>query len=395
MILRKFLPIIRNSLRSNPACALIGPRQSGKTTLARQILSEQPDAVYFDLEDPRDLRKLDDAITQFERHENSLVIIDEIQTKPELFRELRPAIDRNRKNGRFLLLGSASPVLITGVSEYLTGRVEYHEITPFTLGELPDVKLREQHLMRGGFPNSFLADSDQNSWNWRKSYIQSYAQIELANIFGAGFNQTTVHNLWRMLAHLQGSLLNQSTLASSLGVTIPTVKRYIDYLNASFHLRLLEPWQINIKKRLVKSPKVYIRDSGLLHSLLSIESYDDLLGHPSAGQSWEGYVIEQIAAILDNRHSIYFFRTSNGAEADLVIARGLKPVIAADIKLSNSPVPSRGFYESVRDLSPEKAFIIIPDGDDFPGRNDVTYCGLNKFLTILTDYESGNQRTSQ
>lgn len=395
MIIRKFLPIIRNSLRSNPACALIGPRQSGKTTLARQILSEHPDAVYFDLEDPRDLRKLDDAITLFERHENSLVIIDEIQTKPELFRELRPAIDRNRKNGRFLLLGSASPVLITGVSEYLTGRVEYHEITPFTLGELPDVKLREQHLMRGGFPNSFLADSDQNSWNWRKSYIQSYAQIELANIFGAGFNQTTVHNLWRMLAHLQGGLLNQSTLASSLGVTIPTVKRYIDYLNASFHLRVLEPWQINMKKRLVKSPKVYIRDSGLLHSLLSIESYDDLLGHPSAGQSWEGYVIEQIAAILDNRHSIYFYRTSNGAEADLVIARGLKPVIAADIKLSNSPVPSRGFYESVRDLSPEKAFIIIPDGDDFPGRNDVTYCGLNKFLTILTDYVSGNQRTSQ
>lgn len=391
MITRKFLPIIQKSLRNNPACVLIGPRQSGKTTLARQILSGYPDTVYFDLEDPRDLRKLDDAITLFERHENSLVIIDEIQTKPELFRELRPAIDRNRKNGRFLLLGTASPALITGVSEYLTGRVEYHEITPLTLDELPDIKIREQHLMRGGFPNSFLADSDQNSWNWRKSYIQSYAQIELANIFGAGFNQTTIHNLWRMLAHLQGGLLNQSTLASSLGITIPTVKRYINYLAASFHLRLLEPWQINMKKRLVKSPKVYIRDSGLLHALLNIESYDDLLGHPSAGQSWEGYVIEQIAAILDNRHSIYFYRTSNGAEADLVIARGLKPVIAADVKLSNSPVPSRGFYESVRDLSPEKAFIIIPDGDDFPGKNDVTYCGLNRFLSILSDYVSGNQ----
>lgn len=390
MITRKFLPIVQKSLRYNPACVLIGPRQSGKTTLARQILSLHPESVYFDLEDSRDFRKFEDPGTLFERYENSLVIIDKIQTRPELFRELRPAIDRNRKDGRFLLLGSASPVLITGVSEYLTGRVEYHEITPLTLSELPDITLREQHLMRGGFPSSLLAENDQNSRNWRKSYIQSYAQIELANIFGAGFNQKTVNNLWRMLAHLQGGLLNQSTLASSLGVTIPTVKRYIDYLAASFHLRLLEPWQINMKKRMVKSPKVYIRDSGLLHTLLDIETYDDLLGHPSAGQVWEGYVIEQIAGILDNRYSLYFYRTSNGAEADLVIARGLKPVITADIKFSNSPVPSRGFYESVRDLSPAKAFIIMPDGDDFPGKNDVTYCGLNKFLAFLSDYVSGN-----
>jgi predicted AAA+ superfamily ATPase len=188
-----------------------------------------------------------------------------------------------------------------------------------------------------------------------------------------------------MLAHSQGGLLNQSALAASLGVTAPTVKRYIDYLHDSFHLRLLQPWHINAKKRLIKSPKIYIRDSGLLHALLDIAMYHDLLGHPVVGQSWEGYVLEQIASELPPSYMMHFYRTSHGTEADLVIARGVRPVIVAEIKLSNSPAISRGFYETVQDLKPEKAYIIIPDGDEFPGKSKVTYCGLKKFLALITE----------
>ena len=384
MIHRKYISRIKNSLKHNPACVLLGPRQSGKTTIARNIQKKFKNSIYLDMEDSRDIRKLEDPLSYFERFSNSLIIIDEIQTKPDLLRDLRPAIDARGKNGCFLLLGSASPILVQGVSEYLTGRVEYIEITPFTIEELPKDTDRDKHLLRGGFPRSFLATNDKLSMNWRKSYIQSYSYMELVNIFGAGFNQTTAANLWKMLAHSQGGLLNQSVLAASLGVSAPTVKRYIDYLSASFHLRLLQPWHVNVKKRIVKSPKVYIRDSGLLHALLDIGNVNALLGHPIAGQSWEGYVIEQIAGALNPKFSLYFYRTSHGAEADIVLAKGLEPVILAEIKLSNAPVPSRGFYETIADLKPAKTYVISPEGEEYPRKNNVSFCGLDTFLAMIS-----------
>ncbi|MBI2416494.1 MAG: ATP-binding protein [Ignavibacteriales bacterium] len=373
-----------NSLKHNPAYVLMGPRQSGKTTIAREIEKHFKNSIYLDMEDSRDVRKLEDPLAHFARFSDSLIIIDEIQTKPDLFRELRPAIDARGKNGCFLLLGSASPVLVQGVSEYLTGRVDYIEITPFTMEELPKEKSRDRHLIRGGFPRSFLAANDALSMNWRKSYIQSYSFMELVSIFGTGFNKTTVANLWRMLAHSQGGLLNQAVLSTSLGVSAPTVKRYIDYLDASFHLRLLQPWHINVKKRIVKSPKVYIRDSGLLLALLDIGNINELLGHPIVGQLWEGYVIEQIASGLKQDFTLYFYRTSHGAEADIVIAKGLEPVILAEIKFSNSPVPSRGFYETITDLNPVKTYVISPEGSGYPGKNGVFFCGIDLFIDEIS-----------
>lgn len=384
MIKRKYISRIMNSLKHNPACVLLGPRQSGKTTIAREIEKHFQNSIYLDMEDSRDVRKLEDPLAYFARFSDSLIIIDEIQTKPDLFRDLRPAIDARGRNGCFLLLGSASPVLVQGVSEYLTGRVDYIEITPFTIEELPKDWNPDKHLLRGGFPRSFLAENDTLSMNWRKSYIKSYSYMELVSIFGAGFNQTTVTNLWKMLAHSQGGLLNQAVLATSLGVSAPTVKRYIDYLSASFHLRLLQPWHINVKKRIVKSPKVYIRDSGLLLALLDIRNINDLLGHPIVGQSWEGYVIEQIASALNPDCSMYFYRTSHGAEADIVIAKGLQPIILAEIKFSNSPVPSRGFYETITDLNPEKTYVISPVGDGYPGKNGVFFCGIDLFIDQIS-----------
>ncbi len=385
MIKRKYLEKITESLRRNPAVVLLGPRQVGKTTIALEVAKKYKDSVYLDLENKRDVQKLSDSLTYFEQFQDKLVIIDEVQTIPELFNDLRPAIDAKRNNGRFLLLGSASPVLVQGVSEFLTGRVEFIEIPPFTISEIPQKSKLDIHWSRGGFPMSFLAGKDSDSMKWRSSYIQSYSQMELSAIFGAGFNQRTVNNLWTMIAHSQGGLLNASVLAGSLGISAPTVKRYIDYLTASFHLRLLPPWHINAKKRMVKSPKIYIRDSGLLHSLLNIGSVDELFGHPVAGQSWEGYAIEQIMNSLSEDLSTYFYRTSHGAEVDLVIANGIKPVAAVEIKLSNSPVPSRGFYESMNDLKTVKPFVVSPAGDYYVGKNDVTFCGLRKFIEVLKD----------
>lgn len=383
MIQRNYISRIINSLKHNPACVLLGPRQSGKTTIAREIEKHFKNSIYLDLENSRDIRKLDDPSAYFERFSDSLIIIDEIQTKPDLFRDLRPAIDARGENGCFLLLGSASPVLVKGVSEYLTGRVEYIEITPFTITELSKEKDREKHLIRGGFPRSFLAPDDTVSVTWRKSYIQSYSYMELVNIFGAGFNQATVANLWKMIAHTQGGQLNLAVLAASLGTSAPTVRRYIDYLIASFHIRLLQPWHINAKKRIVKSPKIYIRDSGLLNALHDIANIDDFLGHPIAGQSWEGYVIEQIATALNPNLSMYYYRTSHGAEADIVLVKGLEPIILAEIKLSNAPVPSRGFYETIADLKPLKSYVISPEGNEYTGKNGVYFCGIDAFLSTI------------
>lgn len=382
MIKRLSSKILKHLLTQNPVVALLGARQVGKTTLARQIADAYKDAsVYLDLENSRDLRKLEDPLTFFEINKDKLVIIDEVQTMPQIFRDLRPSIDNLRTPERFLLLGSASPSLVKGVSETLTGRIAYLELTPFNLIEAYSNSIAQETLwLRGGFPLSLLAEKNSISMNWRRAFLRSYIHSELAQIFHVELTPVIIQNFWQMLAHYHGGIWNANTFAISLGVTAPTVRRYLDYMEGAFLVRRLNPWFLNAKKRLVKSPKVFLRDSGILHILLNVDELNDLFGHPGAGASWEGFVIEQIAALLPENIRPFFYRTHQGAEADLLLVKGIKPIAAIEIKLSNSPVISKGFYECIRDLKTGYNFVITPNSDTYITKGNIKVCSLVSFI---------------
>ncbi len=368
-------------LKYNPAAVLLGPRQVGKTTLAKQIAGlHKNNSIYLDLENTQDLRKLDDIQSFLDRYIDKLVIIDEIQVIPKLFRELRPAIDSKRKPGRFLLLGSATQSLVKGVSESLAGRIAYLELSPFNLLEAtPKPSSQENLWLKGGFPPSLLADNLTVSMSWRRAFLKSYIQTELANLFHVELTPSTIQNFWQMLAHYNGGIWNANTFANSLGVTAPTVRRYLDYMEGAFLVRRLAPWFVNTRKRIVKSPKVYIRDSGILHALLNIDGANELYGHPGAGNSWEGFVIEQISQILPENFRLFYYRTHHGAETDLILVKGLKPAAAIEIKLTNAPVISKGFYECIADLKTKNNYIITPGSDNYE-TNKIQICSLNLFL---------------
>jgi predicted AAA+ superfamily ATPase len=360
---------LQSSLRQFPAVALLGPRQVGKTTLAR-ALSGKTKSVFLDLERQSDRSKLIDPEAFFKDHTKELIIIDEVQHIPELFTHLRPAIDEHRQPGRFLLLGSASPALVKGVSESLAGRIRYLELSPITLAEAEKNNIDFNKLwVRGGFPLSLTASNNLSSLTWRQQLIYSFVERDLSLLFGVSISGNTVRNFWQMLAHQQGSLFNAQALGLSLGVSGVTVRRYLDFLEAAYLVRILQPWFVNASKRLVKSPKVYIRDSGLLHAFLNLPDKDSLLGHPVAGFSWEGFVIEQIIYSMPNDVSAFFYRTHHGAEADLVLVRGVTPIAAIEIKLTNAPIVSRGFYQAIEDLSVDKGFLITPSSDTYSQRN--------------------------
>jgi predicted AAA+ superfamily ATPase len=382
MIKRTFSERLKLLLKHNPAVALLGPRQAGKTTLAKQVAKEYGnDAVYLDLESNRDLRKLDDAHTFLDGNKNKLVIIDEVQTLPHLFRELRPLIDALRKPERFLLLGSASPVLVKGVSETLAGRVAYLELTPFNLLEVtPKPVSQEIFWLRGGFPPSLLAEEIVISVNWRRSFLKSYIQTELSQLFHVDLTPVIIQNFWQMLAHFNGGIWNANTFAGSLGVTAPTVRRYLDYMEGAFLVRRLNPWFVNAKKRLVKSPKVYLRDSGILHALLNIDETNELYGHPGAGASWEGFVTEQIISMLPENIRPFYYRTHQGAEADLVFVKGIKPIASVEIKLTNAPAVSKGFFESIKDLKTKMNFVITPGSDSYVTSENIQVCSVKSFI---------------
>ncbi len=381
MINRIFERKVRSLLLNNPAVVLMGPRQVGKTTLAKQILNDyKKSCIYLDMENRRDKLKLSDPVSYFERYPDHLIIIDEVQTEPSLFTDMRPAIDMKRKNGRFLLLGSASPGLISGASESLGGRIDYLEIPPFIYPELKGASNTDKHWIRGGFPLSFTAKNNALSMQWRNAFITGYIRMDFSLLFNREINSTIISNFWTMLAHVSGGLWNAHTFSKSLGVSVPTVKKYLDYLEYAFLTRRLQPWHVNTAKRLVKSPKIYIRDSGLLHTLLNLQDLDDVLSHPIAGNSWEGYVIEQISNLLPNTIKPYFFRSHQGAEADLVLVKGITPIAAIDIKLSNAPAISKGFYESIKDLKTKSNFVITPAGDDYIGKENIQYCSLPVFF---------------
>lgn len=382
MIKRQLQKNVEERLKQMPAVAILGPRQVGKTTLAKKIASAgKKNVLYLDMEKGRDRTKLRDAHTYLETNKDKCIILDEVQLLPHLFSELRPLIDEYRKPGRFILLGSASPALVKGVSESLAGRITYLELDPVNLLELPVNIARAKHWFRGGFPAALTAKSDRDAFAWINDLITSYVERDLNVLFGINLSPATIRNFWRMLAHANSNVWNAEIFARSLGVTAPTVLRYLDFLEGGFMVKRLQPWYVNAKKRLVKSPKVYIRDNGILHRMLNIYSADDLMGHPGVGASWESYVVEQVYQLKPAETDMFYYRTQAGAECDIVLVKGIKPIACAEIKLTNAPVISKGFYTSVEDLKPLKKFIITPSSDDYPAKDGVIVTSLFRFLS--------------
>lgn len=356
---------LKKSLDQIPVIALLGPRQCGKSTLAGEILKDLPSAIHLDMERPADLRALTDPEAFFRLNEDRLICIDEIQKKPDLFPVIRYEVDRRGKNGQFLILGSASPLLIRQTSESLAGRIYYQELTPFLLNEIenPMACLRELWL-KGGFPRSYLVDGNSQSNLWRENFIRTFLERDIP---GLGINISTIQirRLWTMLAHSSGQVVNYSKLAESLGISRNTVKYYIDILEQTFMIRILHPYVSNTKKRLVKSPKVYIRDSGILHSLLDIDNHNALLSHPVYGQSWEGFALENILSVLGNRWQSSFYRSEKGNEIDLILEKGAR-IICIEFKSSSAPKITRGFWTVLEDLEPYESWIVSPVENMYP-----------------------------
>ena len=352
---------IKVKLGSTPVVAIIGPRQCGKSTLAKMILEDLGQFVYLDLEKPSDLNKLRDPEAYLGNYRHALICIDEVQFKPDLFPLLRSLVDENQRNGQFLILGSASPQLLKQSSETLAGRISYQELTPLNIEEINNDQ--NKLWLRGGFPRSFLAPDEEISYEWRQDFIQTFLQRDLSNL-GLQIPAQLVYRLWQMIAHVQGQVFNASKLGSALGVTHHTIRRYIDILAQTFMVRVLEPYEINIKKRLIKSPKIYIRDTGILHTLLNIEKLDDLYAHPDYGSSWESFAIEQILTSLP-KWKPFFYRTSSGNEIDLILVRGQKQV-AIEAKASTSPNLGKGTIQALNDLNISDAWIAAPVVETWP-----------------------------
>jgi predicted AAA+ superfamily ATPase len=385
MIQRLLADKIHRWLTQFPAVGLLGPRQCGKSTLAKQILADIPQSIYLDLERPADLNRLRDPEAFFTVHTNDLVCLDEIQRQPELFPLLRGILDERGRNGQFLVLGSASPAMLKQSSETLAGRIGYFELTPFLLPEVSSdpTGSRElrRHWLRGGFPRSYLAPSGTASYEWRSEFIRTFLERDLRQL-GVTVSEGTLRRFWQMCAHVHGQLWNASKLAKSLGVSQPTVQAYLGILQGALMLRVLPPFAANLKKRLVKTPKVYVRDSGILHTLLRIEDADDLLGHPTYGSSWEGYVIEQLLGRMGADWDPFFYRTSAEAECDLILHKGRR-LLAIECKVSTAPEPTRGFWNALDDLKPEHAWIVAPVESPYPIRHDVTVTSLATLLQQL------------
>jgi len=377
---------VRERLNNNPAVAILGPRQCGKTTLALEIVKSFSQSVYLDLENPTDLAKLDDPVAYFSLHNDDLICLDEIQRVPDLFTTLRSIIDQRGRNGQFLILGSASRDLIHQSSESLAGRISYLHLTPFLFPEVepsPDTDIR--HLwLKGGFPRSYLSKNLDVSIAWRQDFIRTFLERDIG-MFGFRMPPARVGRLWKMCAHIHGSLLNTSKLGNSLGVSSHTVRSYIDLLEQTFMLRVLLPDSPNLKKRLVKSPKIYIRDSGILHTLLDIRSHDDLLSHPIIGASYEGFALENILAFTDD-YEATFYRTSAGAEIDLILRKGRR-TLAFEFKSSTVPRVLKGFWNALEDISPDEAYVIAPVKEPYPIKGGVMVYSLQEIIAKLMQNE--------
>jgi predicted AAA+ superfamily ATPase len=387
MIIRRAFHLVQEALARQAAVALIGPRQVGKTTLALEI-GKSMDALYLDLESRADRSKLADPALFLQAYDNRLVILDEIHRVPEVFQELRGLIDKGRRRGnrvgRFLMLGSASMDLLQQSGESLAGRIEYVEMAPLDVLEVAGQPEDTNRLwVRGGFPDSFLADSDAASFAFRQNFIRTYLERDVSQ-FGRRVPAETLDRLWTMLAHNQGALLNASKLAASLAISAPTVISYIDLLVDLLLVRRLRPFHANAGKRLVKSPKIYVRDSGLVHALLGIEDYNALSGHPVVGASWEGFVIENLLAAAPPRTMPSFYRTAAGAEIDLVLELSSNHGLwAIEIKKGLAVSPSKGFYIAREDVKPRRSFVVYSGEERYPISEGVEMIGLREMASLL------------
>jgi len=370
MIDRKIYPFLKEALARQAAVVLLGPRQVGKTTLAQELGKEES-SIYLDLEWPEDRQKLENPGLFFGKHDDILVILDEIHRVPEIFQPLRTIIDQGRRKnkgtGRFLLLGSASLELLNQSGESLAGRVEYVDLPPLNCLEIKeDENELNQLWLRGGFPDSFLAKNEKNSLAYRMSFIRTYLEREIPQ-FGSRIASQTLERFWTMLAHSQGSIINASQLSRSLMLSAKSVTSYVDLFTDLLLVRKIPPYFANIKKRLVKSPKVYIRDSGLLHGLLGIRDFENLLGHPIIGNSWEGFVLENLINCSPVGTKSSFYRTSGGAEVDLVLELpGKQAPWVFEVKHGTMGKLNKGFYYAVEDIAPEKSFVVHKGKDSFP-----------------------------
>lgn len=372
---------LQQLLAQFPIVVIVGARQIGKTTLAK-ILSEtlNKESVYLDLELPSDRNKIQDAELLFSFYENRCVILDEVQREKQLFPILRSVVDQNRTPARFILLGSATPELIRDSSETLAGRVAYFQLFPFNILEVGMNKLNDLWL-NGGFPNSFLAVSDSASMIWRLNFIRSYLERDLP-LLGLKANPVSLRRLWEIMAHQNGQILNINSISKALGLTSPTVKHYMEFMESAFLITLLRPYFPNIKKRLVKSPKMYLMDTGVLHALLDIPTFDRLLGHPTAGSSFENFVLNQLLSVVDIS-SLYFYRTSDGTEMDFVITKGGIPFISVEVKLSSSPSTTKSFTHAVKDLQTPYNYLVAPINLGYPLGPGVWVVSVNELLEMV------------
>lgn len=395
MIKRKLKIQLDRLLDKNPAVVLMGPRQVGKTTLAFEIAHER-DAVYLDLERPRDLAKISDIEQFCELNADKLLVLDEVQRVPELFAPLRGIIDERRrmgkKTGHFLLLGSASIDMLRQSSETLAGRMAYCELNSLNVTEVDGAELYKL-WHRGGFPESFLAGSDEDSFGWRLDFIRTYLERDIPQL-GPRIPAETLRRFWTMLAHNQGQVFNASAFARGLDVKGVTTSRYLDLMVDLLLVRRLQPWTSNLGRRLVKAPKTYVRDSGICHALLGIETLNDLLGHPVVGGSWEGFAVENIISALPRRATYGYYRTTGGAEVDLVIDAGAGELWAIEIKRSTVPSVSKGFYSACEDLKPTRKYVVYAGDGNFPLAENIeaiTIAGIVEKLckrSVYPDYDT-------
>ncbi len=384
MITRYLQTKLEGFIDNNPAVALLGPRQAGKTTLALTI-AKRRNSIYLDLESEQDRAKLSQAELYLSQHEDKLVILDEVQRAPELFQNLRGLIDKGRQKGlrsaRFLLLGSASIELLKQSSESLAGRIAYLELPPLHAIEVSPPQ-QEQLWTRGGFPDSLLASDDLISFQWRLDFIRTYLERDIPQL-GPRIPAETLRRFWVMLAHNQSELLNAAKLASALGIDGKTVAKYLDLLVDLLLVRRLKPWYVNTAKRMIKSPKVYIKDSGIVHALLSIQNQENLLSHPICGSSWEGYIIENILSLVPQNTEAYFYRSSGGAECDLILKFPDQKIWAIEIKRSLNPKVAKGFYAACDDIKATRQYVVYPGDETYPIAHDTKAINLNTLLEKL------------
>lgn len=376
----KELQTLHELLRKYPIVGIVGARQVGKTTLARMIIGKKRGSYsYFDLENPEDFSRLSDPMLVL-KELKELVVIDEIQRYPDLFPVLRVLADRPRRPARFLILGSASPELLRQTAESLAGRIYYHELNGFSLDEV-GISNHKRLWLRGGFPRSYLARTHDNSFDWRRGFIRTFLERDLPQL-GITIRSATLHRFWTMLAHYHGQTWNASEFARSFGVTDTTVRNYLDLLSSALVVRQFPPWHENIKKRQVKAPKVYLKDSGVLHSLLNLRSLKDLEGHPKIGASWEGFVLEQIIRQLGaSTNECFFWATHSGAELDLLIVRGRKR-LGFEIKRTSSPKITPSMRMALQDLNLQRLYIIHAGEESFRMHNKIHAVSI---LNLLTD----------